>query len=101
MVWTEGHENSSEIVMMHRHQQSVLSRSKQRRRYVELPPEMWSERDSEYWRLSVSLYGACDAAANSEDAYAKVLQEHQFERGVVCPCAFYSRERDLDCCPWR
>ena len=32
---------------------------------------------------------------NSEDAYAKVPQEHQFERGVACPCSFYSRERGI------
>ena len=41
----------------------------------------------------MSLYGTRDAAANWEDADAKVLHEHHFERGVACPCSFYSRER--------
>ena len=27
------------------------------------------------------------------DAYAEVLREHQFDRGVACPCSFYSRVR--------
>ena len=33
----------------------------------------------------MSLYGTRDAAANWKDAHAKVLQEHQLERGV---CVF-------------
>ena len=32
--------------------------------------------------LRVSLYGTRDAAANWEDAHAKVLREHQFDRGL-------------------
>ena len=58
---------------------------------VELPLEMWSKGCPEYGRLIVSLYGT----ANCEDAYAKVLREHQFDRGVACPCSFYSRVRGV------
>ena len=43
----------------------------------------------------VSLYGTRDAAANWEDACAKVLQEHQFERGFACPCSVCSRVRGI------
>ena len=43
----------------------------------------------------MSLYGTRDAAANWEDAYAKVLQEHQFERGVACPSSCHSRKRGM------
>ena len=39
--------------------------------------------------------GTRDAAANLEDVYAKVLQEHPFERSVGCPCSIYSRERGI------
>ena len=62
---------------------------------VELPHEMWSGRiflsmgDSE-----CTLYGTRNAASNWEDACATVfLREHQFERGVACPCSFHSRGR--------
>ena len=60
-----------------------------------LPPEMWSKGCPEYGRLRVSLYGTRDAAENWEDAYAKILQEHQFERGVACLCSFYWRNRGI------
>ena len=53
-------------------------------KYVESPPEMWSKGCPEYGRLRVSLYGTRDAAANWEDACAKVLREHQFNRWVAC-----------------
>ena len=46
-------------------------------------------------RLRVSLYGTRDAAANWEDAYAEVLREHLFDRGVACPCSFQSRVRGV------
>ena len=92
----EGHENSSEIVMMH----TEISRAYfhapcKEEKYVELPPEMWSGRCPVYGPLRVSLYGTRDAAANWEDAYVKVLQEHQFDRGVACPCSFYTRARGI------
>ena len=60
-----------------------------------LPPEMWSKGCPEYGRLRVSLYSTRDAAENWENAYAKVLQEHQFERGVACPCSFNWRKRGI------
>ena len=50
-------------------------------KYVELPTEM-SKGCPEYGRLGLSLYGTRDAPANWEDAYAEVLHEHQFERGL-------------------
>ena len=56
---------------------------------------MWSKGCPEYGRLRVSLYGTRDAATNWEDAYAKVLREYQFERGVACPCSSYSRVRGI------
>ena len=56
--------------------------SSKQKTHDELPLEMWSEGCLEYGRLGVSLYGTRDAAANWEDANAKVLQEHQFERWV-------------------
>ena len=67
----------------------------QEERHVELPHEMWSKGCPAYGRLRVSLYGTRDAAANWENACAKVLREHQFDRGVACPCSFYSRVRGL------
>ena len=54
---------------------------------------MWSGGSLEYVRLRVSLCGTREAAADWGDAYAKVLQERQFQRGVACPCSFYARER--------
>ena len=64
-------------------------------KYVELPPEMWSEGNPEYGRFRVSLFGTRDAAAKWEDARAKVLREHQFERGVARACSFCSRVRGI------
>ena len=43
----------------------------------------------------MSLYGTRDAAATWEDACAKELREHQFERAVACLCSFYSRVRGI------
>ena len=89
----EGHESSSEIVMMHTDTSRAYFHAPCKgEKYVELPPETWSKGCPECGRLRVSLYGTRDAAANWEDAYAKVLQEHQFNRGVACPCSFYSRK---------
>ena len=62
-----------------------------RRNTLSCTPEMWSKGCPEYGRLRVSLYGTCDTAAYWEDANAKVLREHQFERGVACPCSCFSR----------
>ena len=90
----EGHENSSEIVLMH----TDISRAYfhapcKEEKSVELPLEMWSKGCLEYERLRVSLHGTRDAAANWEGAYDKVLLEYQFHHGVACPCSFYSRVR--------
>ena len=83
----EGHENSSGIVMMHTDTSRAYCHAPcKEETYVELP---------EYGRLRVSLYGTRDAAANWEDAYPNVLREHQFDRGVACPCSFYSRVRGI------
>ena len=88
----EGQESGSAIVMMH----TDISRAYfhapcKEGKYVELPHEMWSNGCPEYGRLRVSLYGTRDAA-NWEGAYAKALREHQFDRGVACPCSFYERK---------
>ena len=61
-------------------------------KYVELPSDMLQSECPEYGRLRVSLYGTRDAAANWEDAYAKVWTEHGFSRGAERPCSFYSIE---------
>ena len=76
----EGHEQFRDRDDAHGHQQSELSVSMKKKKNVELPPEMWSKGCPEYGRLRVSLYGTRDAAANWEDAYAKVQREHQFDR---------------------
>ena len=62
--------------------------------YVELPEVMWTSNCPQYARLRVSLFGTRDAAANWEDAHAKILPERVFARGVASPCSFYSRERN-------
>ena len=82
----EEHENRSEIVMMHTDTSNAYFLApRKEEEYLELPPELWSEGYPEYGRLRVSLCGTCDAAANWEDACAKVLQEHQFERVNTTP----------------
>ena len=45
------------------------------------------------WKTEVSKYGPRDAAANGEDACAKVLTGLGFARGAACPCSLYSKER--------
>ena len=70
-------------------------------KHVELPLEIWSGGSPGCGQVRVSLYGTRDTAENWADAYAKVLREHQFERGVACPCSFHSRDRDQGRCPWR
>ena len=79
----------------HRHQKSVISRSKQTREMCRAPGQDVERRISWVWATKVLLYGARDAAANWEDAYAKTLQEHQFERGVACLCSFCSGDREI------
>ena len=92
----EGRESSSEIVMMHTDiRRAYLHAPCKEEKYGELPPEMWSKGCPEHGRHRVSLYGTRDAAANWEDAYAKVLREHQFDRGVAFPCSFHSRVRGV------
>ena len=56
---------------------------------------MWLSEYPEYGRLRVSLHGTRDAAANWEDAYAKVLTEHGFARGTASPCSFCCKERGI------
>ena len=41
------------------------------------------------------LHGTRDAAANWEDAYAKVLTEHGFIRGAASPFSFCCKERGI------
>ena len=50
-------------------------------KYVQLPSEMWRSEYPEYGRMRVSQYGVRDAAANWDDACAKVLTEQRFIRG--------------------
>ena len=64
-------------------------------KYVELPSEMWRSEYPEYGRLRVSLHGTGDAAANWEDAYAEVLTEHGFARGVASPFSFCCKKRGI------
>ena len=64
-------------------------------KYVELTSEKWRSEYPEYGRLRVSLLGTRDAAANWEDAYAKVLTEHGFARGVASPRSFCCKERGI------
>ena len=89
MVYTRGtREHLRDRNDAHKHQQRLLSRSKQRRAICSA-----ATRDVEHILSmdgsELSLYGTRDAAAIWEDACARVLQEHQFERGFVCPCSFY------------
>ena len=65
-------------------------------KYVELPSEKWRSEYPEYGRLRVSLLGTRDAAANWEDACAKVLTEHGFARGILL-----QRTWDQGCRAWR
>ena len=53
--------------------------------------KMWRSGYPEYGRQRVPLHGTRDAAANWEDAYAKVLTEHGFTRGA----AFCCKERGI------
>ena len=89
----EGHESSSEIVMMH----TDISRAYfhapcKEEKCVELPPEMWSKGCPECGRLRVSLCGTRDAPANREDAYCGNTSSTV---GVSCPCSFYSRVKGV------
>ena len=82
----EGHENSSEIVMVHTDiSRAYFHAPSKEEKDVDLPPEMWSEGSLECGRLRVPLYHTRDTAANWEDAHAKVFLEHQFGRGGACP----------------
>ena len=84
-IGEDEHQNSSEIVVMHTDISRAYFHARSKaQKCVELPTEMWSGGSLECGRLRVSLYGTRDAAANWEDACAKVLQAHQFERGVAC-----------------
>ena len=80
------HQNSSEIVVTH----TDISRAyfhapeAKHRSMLSYRLRCGGEELFEYVRLRVSLCGTRDAAANWEDACAKVLQAHQFERGVAC-----------------
>ena len=61
----EGHENSSEIVMMHADISSANFHAPSKEgTYVVLPLEMWSKGCPGCGRLRVSLYGTREAAAN-------------------------------------
>ena len=81
----KGHENSSEIVMVHTDiSRAYVHAPSKEQKDVDLPLEMWSEGSPEYGRLRVSLYHTCDAAANWEDVHANVLPKHQFGRGGAC-----------------
>ena len=80
------HQNSSEIVLMHTDISTAYVHAPSKAEtYAELPLELWSGGSLECGRLRVSLCGTRDAAANWEDACAKVLQAHQLEHGVACP----------------
>ena len=95
----ERHENNSEIVMMHTDiSRAYFHAPSKEKKNVELPPEIWIKGCPEYGRLRVSRYGTRHAAANWEDANAKVLQEHQFERGVF---VLVTKEKDQGHCAWR
>ena len=82
----EGHENSSEVVMVHTDiSRAYVHAPSKEEKYVDLPPEMGSEGSPDNGRRRVSLYHTRDTAANWEDAHAKVFPKHQFGRGGACP----------------
>ena len=79
---------------VHGHQQSVLSRSMQKKRNMfELPRGMWSKECPEYGRLRVSAIRTLVMQPQKLGgiAYANVLREHQFRSwGLRVPCSFHS-----------
>ena len=96
--WRE-HGANDQIAMMHTDiSRAYFHAPSKEEKYVELPSEMWRSEYPEYGRLSVSQYGTRDAAANWGDAYAKVLTEHGFARGVASPCSFCCKERGRHSC---
>ena len=90
------HGANDQVAMMHTDiSRAYFHAPSKEEKYVELPSEMWRSEYPEYGRLRVSLYGTRDAAANWEDAYAKVLTEHGFSRGAASQCSFCCKERGI------
>ena len=92
LIGGDGTKRSGVVVVAMMHTDNAPSKEE---KYVQLPSEMWRSEYPEYGRLRVSLYGTHDAAAKWEDAYATVLTEHGFARGVASPCSFCCKKRGI------